>query len=60
MSHTQLIISGYNVFIIKVLDKAIFANLSISFADKRIENELKRQKEKFDIERKISPPYFNF
>ena len=52
MNHKPLIISGSNEFIRKVLDTAIFANLPISFADKRIKNEFRRQKEKNDIERR--------
>ena len=41
-----------NDFIRKVLDTAIFENLPISFADKRIQTEFRRQKEKIDIERR--------
>ncbi len=52
MNHKPLIISGSNEFVKKVLDTAIFANLPISFADKRIQNEFRRQKEKKDIKRR--------
>ena len=52
MKHKPLIISGSNDFIKKVIETAIFDNLTISFADKRIQNEFRRQKEKKDIERR--------
>ena len=52
INHKPLIISGSNEFIRKVIDTALFANLPISFADKRIQNEFRRQKEKNDIERR--------
>ena len=52
MKHQPLMISGSKEFIKKVLDTAIFANLPISFADKKIQNELRRQKEKIDLERR--------
>ena len=52
MKHQPLIISGTNEFIREVLDTAIFENLPISFADKRIQNEVRRQKEKKEIERR--------
>lgn len=52
MNHKPLIISGSNDFIRQVLDTAIFENLPISFADKKIQTELRRQKEKNDIERR--------
>lgn len=51
MKHKPLIISGSKEFIRKVLDTAIFENLPISFADKKIQTELRRQKEKKEIER---------
>jgi hypothetical protein len=35
-----------------VIESAIFSSLPISFADKRIQNELRRQKEKREIERR--------
>ena len=52
MKYQPLIISGSKEFIRKVLDTAIFANLPISFADKKIQSEFRRQKEKIDIERR--------
>ena len=52
MNHKPFIISGTNEFIKKVIDTAILANLPISFADKRIQNEFIRQKEKKEIERR--------
>ena len=52
MNHQPLIISGSNDFIKKVIDTAIFDNLPISFADKRIQSEFRRLKEKNDIERR--------
>ena len=52
MKHKPLIISGSKEFIRQVLDTAIFENLPISFADKKIQTELRRQKEKNDIERR--------
>ena len=52
MNHKPLIISGSNEFLIKVIDTAIFDNLPITFADKRMQNELDRQREKNDIERR--------
>ena len=52
MNHKPLIISGTKEFIKKVIETAIFDNLPISFADKRIQNEYRRQKEKIEIERR--------
>ena len=52
MNHKPLIISGSNDFIRKVLDTAIFENLPVSFADKKIQTEFRRQKEKKEIERR--------
>ena len=52
MNHKPLIISGSNDFIKKVIVTAVFDNLPISFADKRIQNEFRRQKEKNEIERR--------
>ena len=52
MNHKPLIISDSNAFIKKVLDTAIFANLPISFADKRIQTEFRRLKEKKELERR--------
>lgn len=52
MNHQPLIISGTNEFIKKVIATAIFDNLPVSFADKRIQNEVRRLKEKKDIERR--------
>ena len=51
MNHKLLIISGTNEFIRKVLNTAIFKNLPISFADKKIQTEFRRQKDKKEIER---------
>ena len=52
MNHNPLIISGSNEFIRKVVDTAIFDNLPITFADKRMQNEINRQREKKEIERR--------
>ena len=52
MNHKPLIISGSNEFLRKVIDTAIFDNLPISFADKRMQSELIKQKEINDIERR--------
>ena len=52
MKHKPLIISGSNDFIRKVLDTAIFANLPVSFADKKIQNEFRQQKERKEIDRR--------
>mgnify|MGYP007102009945 CR=1 FL=1 len=52
MNHQPLIISGSKEFIRQVLDTAIFENLPISFTDKRIQNEVRRQKEEKEIERR--------
>lgn len=41
MNHQPLIISGSNEFIQKVVDTAIFANLTISFDDKRLQTEFR-------------------
>ena len=43
---------GSNEFIRRVLDTAIFENLPVSFADKKIQTEFRRQKEKKEIERR--------
>ena len=53
MNHKPLIISGSSNFKKSILDTAIFANLPISFADKLMQTELKRRKEKFQNERRI-------
>ena len=52
MNHKPLIISGSNEFLRKVIDTAIFDNLPITFSDKRMQNEVERQREKNDIERR--------
>ena len=52
MQHKPLIISGSTDFIRRVLDTAIFENLPVSFADKKIQTEFRRQKEKKEIERR--------
>ena len=52
MNHKPLIISSSNDFIKKVIATAILDNLPISFADKKIQNEFRRQKEKKEIERR--------
>ena len=52
MNHKPLIVSGSNDFIKQVIETAVFEKLPITFADKRIQNEIRRQKEKIDIERR--------
>ncbi len=52
MNHKPLIISGSNEFLRKVVDTAIFDNLPIKFADKRMQNEVERQREINDVERR--------
>ncbi len=52
MNHKPLIISGSSQFKKSMLDTAIFANLPISFADKLMQTELKRRKEKIENERR--------
>ncbi|MBR6013645.1 MAG: hypothetical protein IK062_07680 [Selenomonadaceae bacterium] len=52
MNHKPLIISGSNEFLRKVIATAIFDNLPIKFADKRMQNEVERQREINDVERR--------
>ena len=52
MNHKPLIVSGSNDFIKQVIETAVFEKLPITFADKRIQNEIRRQKEKQEIERR--------
>ena len=50
MNHKPLIISGTTQFKKSILETAILANLPISFADKLMQIELKRRKEKIENE----------
>ena len=50
MNHKPLIISGSTQFKKSILETAILANLPISFADKLMQIELKRRKEKIENE----------
>ena len=52
MNHKPLIISGSSDFKKSVIQSAIFANLSVSFADKLMQNEFIHQKEIIENDRK--------
>gem|GEM_PF-3081064 len=56
MNHKPLIISGSSDFKKSVIQSAIFANLSVSFADQLMQNEFIHQKEIIENDRKNLSP----